>query len=50
MISESREYLADTLTHRLVHAPSHVLRQAGETGDEALVHAARRLFHLDADE
>jgi glutamyl-tRNA reductase len=46
---DAMKYLADTLTHRLVHAPSHMLRQAGETGDEALVHAARRLFQLDAD-
>ncbi len=42
-------YLADTLTHRLIHPPTHELRQAGEAGDEALVAAARRLFHLDAD-
>jgi len=42
-------YLADTLTHRLIHAPTHALRQAGESGDEALVSAARRLFQLDAD-
>ena len=42
-------YLADTLTHRLIHSPTHELRQAGEAGDEALVSAARRLFQLDAD-
>ncbi len=42
-------YLADTLTHRLIHPPTHELRQAGEAGDEALVSAARRLFQLDAD-
>ncbi len=42
-------YLADTLTHRLMHPPTHELRQAGEAGDEALVAAARRLFQLDAD-
>ena len=46
---DAMKYLADTLTHRLVHAPSHVLRHAGESGDEALVSAARRLFNLDAD-
>ena len=46
---DAMKYLADTLTHRLVHAPSHALRQAGETGDAALVSAARRLFQLDAD-
>jgi glutamyl-tRNA reductase len=42
-------FLADTLTNRLLHAPTHQLRQAGETGDEPLVNAARRLFDLDAD-
>lgn len=40
-------YLADTLTHRLIHAPTHRLRQAGEKGDAQLVEAARELFHLD---
>ena len=42
-------YLADTLTNRLLHAPTHQLRQAGEAGDERLVDAARRLFDLDPD-
>jgi glutamyl-tRNA reductase len=42
-------YLADTLTHRLVHPPTHALRQAGEAGDEPLIAAARRLFQLDSD-
>ena len=42
-------YLADTLTNRLLHSPTHQLRQAGETGDERLVDAARRLFNLDPD-
>ncbi|MBS0373214.1 MAG: glutamyl-tRNA reductase [Proteobacteria bacterium] len=46
---EALAYLADTLTHRLIHPPTHELRQAGEAGDEALVAAARRLFRLDAD-
>jgi len=46
---DALSYLADTLTHRLIHPPTHELRQAGEAGDEALVAAARRLFHLDAD-
>jgi len=48
--ADAMAFLADTLTHRLVHAPTHALRAAGSAGDEALVHAARRLFHLDADE
>ena len=42
-------YLADTLTHRLLHPPTQTLREAGESGDAALVAAARRLFELDAD-
>jgi glutamyl-tRNA reductase len=40
-------YLADTLTHRLIHQPTHRLRQAAESGDDELVDAARTLFHLD---
>ena len=47
--ADALAYLADTLTHRLIHPPTHELRQAGEAGDEALVAAARRLFRLDAD-
>ena len=46
---EALAYLADTLTHRLIHAPTVELRQAGESGDEPLVAAARRLFQLDTD-
>ena len=46
---EVLEYLADTLTHRLIHSPTHALRRAGEAGDEAVVAAARRLFQLDED-
>jgi glutamyl-tRNA reductase len=48
--ADAMAYLADTLTHRLVHAPTHALREAGAAGDDAFVHAARRLFNLDADE
>ena len=40
-------YLADTLTHRLIHAPTQALRDAGRAGDEQLVDAARQLFQLD---
>jgi glutamyl-tRNA reductase len=40
-------FLADTLTHRLIHSPTHKLRQAAESGDDQLVEAARALFHLD---
>ena len=48
--ADAMAFLADTLTHRLVHAPTHALREAGSAGDDELVRAARRLFHLDADE
>jgi glutamyl-tRNA reductase len=48
--TDAMGFLADTLTHRLVHAPTHALREAGAAGDDALVQAARRLFHLDADD
>ena len=40
-------YLADTLTHRLIHAPTHTLREAGRAGDAALVAAARQIFQID---
>lgn len=38
------EFLATTLTNRLLHAPSHRLRQAAERGEIELLHAAKRLF------
>jgi glutamyl-tRNA reductase len=40
-------FLADTLTNRLVHAPTQALREAGAKGDEELLAAARLLFQLD---
>lgn len=40
-------YLADTLTHRLIHAPTQALREAGQAGDARLVEAARHIFQLD---
>jgi glutamyl-tRNA reductase len=46
---DAMTFLADTLTHRLIHPPTHELRHAVEAGDDSLVAAARRLFHLDAD-
>jgi glutamyl-tRNA reductase len=47
--ADALAYLADTLTHRLLHAPTHSVRRAGEAGDAELVAAARRLFRLDSD-
>lgn len=44
--AEVLEYLADTLTHRLLHAPSQRLRQAGEHSDSTLIRAAQELFAL----
>ena len=44
--NEVLEYLADTLTHRLLHAPSQRLRQAGEHSESTLIRAARELFAL----
>ena len=48
--ADALEFLADTLTNRLLHAPTHRLREAGESGDEALIDAARKLFDLDAEQ
>jgi glutamyl-tRNA reductase len=43
------EYLAGTLTNRLLHAPSAALRDAAERGDDALAAAAARLFRGTRD-
>jgi glutamyl-tRNA reductase len=40
-------FLAETLTNRLVHAPTQALREAGAKGDAELLAAARLLFQLD---
>ena len=45
--TEALEYLATTLTSRLIHVPTQALREAGEQGDAELVAAARRLFGLE---
>ena len=41
---QALEYLAHTLTNKLLHAPSVALRQAAQQGDRELLHAAARLF------
>ncbi|RRQ22382.1 glutamyl-tRNA reductase [Thiohalobacter thiocyanaticus] len=41
------EFLAHTLTNKLLHAPSVNLRQAGYDGRADLIEAARELFDLD---
>jgi glutamyl-tRNA reductase len=38
------EYLANTLTNRLLHSPTQALRQASESADPALVDALARLL------
>ena len=44
------EFLATTLTNRLLHAPSAALREAAPRADDALAAAAARLFQLDRDD
>jgi glutamyl-tRNA reductase len=44
------EFLATTLTNRLLHAPSVALREAATQGDDTLTAAAARLFQLNRDE
>jgi glutamyl-tRNA reductase len=42
--AEALEYLANTLTGKLLHTPSVRLREAAQNGDSALLDAAARLF------
>jgi glutamyl-tRNA reductase len=49
---ETLDFLANTLTGKLLHTPSVRLREAAEHGDQILLDAATRLFsdvHGDAD-
>ena len=46
---EVLEYLANTLTNRLLHAPSAALRDAAQSGDATLAEAAARLFRAGRD-
>jgi glutamyl-tRNA reductase len=46
---QALEYLAHTLTNKLMHAPSANLRAAALRGDDGLLRAARRLFDTGAD-
>ncbi|HJU26578.1 MAG TPA: glutamyl-tRNA reductase [Rhodanobacteraceae bacterium] len=43
--AEALEYLAHTLTGKLLHTPSVRLREAAQSGDSALLEAAARLFN-----
>jgi glutamyl-tRNA reductase len=47
---EVLEFLAGTLTNRLLHAPSTALRDAAESGDAALAQALVRLFGTSREE
>ncbi|HHH13837.1 MAG TPA: glutamyl-tRNA reductase, partial [Thiolapillus brandeum] len=44
---EALQYLANTLTNKLLHTPSSQLREAGSSGQKALLEAANTLFQLD---
>ena len=46
---QALEYLANTLTAKLLHAPSANLRAAAQRGDEDLLRAAERLFETGTD-
>ena len=43
------DYLANTLTNRLLHTPTQALRQAGETADSALAEALTRALIDERD-
>ncbi len=43
------DFLAHSLTNKLMHEPSSRLRKAGERGDDELLLAARNLFGLNED-
>jgi glutamyl-tRNA reductase len=47
---EALEFLANTLTNRLLHAPSRALRLAAEQGDAELIDAAHKIYGLDEGE
>ncbi len=46
---QALDFLAHTLTNKLLHAPSASLREAALSGDVDLLHAAERLYGLDRD-
>jgi glutamyl-tRNA reductase len=45
---EALQFLANTLTNRLIHVPSQHLRDAAETGDGEILDAIARIYRLDA--
>ena len=46
---EVLDYLAETLTNRLMHAPSQRLRDAAESGDARMIDAITEIYRLDRD-
>jgi glutamyl-tRNA reductase len=46
---EVLEFLAATLTNRLIHAPSQRLREAAESGDDRIIGAIAEIYRLDRD-
>ena len=46
---QALDYLAHTLTNKLLHTPSASLRQAAQQGDRDLLYAAARLFDTASD-
>ncbi|HID44888.1 MAG TPA: glutamyl-tRNA reductase [Chromatiaceae bacterium] len=44
---QTLEFLANTLTNKLLHTPSSQLREAGSCGHQELLEAATTLFQLD---
>ena len=49
-VDEVMAFVADTLSHKLVHAPSAALRQADAIEQALLVNSARKLFDLPEGE
>jgi len=45
--AEVLEFLANTLTNRLIHAPSQRLRDAAESGDEEIIETIAGIYRLD---
>jgi len=46
---EVMEYLANTLTNRLLHAPTQALRRAAEEADSSLAEALARILSAERD-
>ena len=46
---EALDFLARTLTNKLTHGPSVRIRQAAESGDDALLQAILKLYDLDRE-